>query len=265
MRWFGISLLAFTFTAAAQELDLVGSTGWNTWNARRIEIIAEEIANNRDRGSSGPLDLVIYATPNQPSGGDFSGSYAIGVLHLRSLAAGSSFEDLDYLVRYNAPPAGFYYTGIALEEYTDAGWVLSDWEDFPGVVNFGGYGFGEATVEAAGEIFFEGNVSWSSASGGVIISADHIANEGPRRSGLLRMRLWALRAPYTGAVLDGYPLATKSLGKLKSGFEFQNYSRRAPFRAPPEGEYYVTLVLEERVPGGWFVRDWVNFPGTSIF
>jgi len=269
MRSLGLtSLLALLFSvgASAQEIDLVGDTGWNQWSSRRLEIFADEIANNRDRGFSGPLRLEIFATTNQPTGGDFSGAYVLGSLRLRELAGGDHYFDLDYLVRYNPPPAGFYYTSIALEEFTDVGWEITDYEDFAGIVNFGGVGFGEITVgDVPGEIFFSGNVSWESAYGRVLISADEIVNDTALRSRPLRMRLWATHTVYTGAVLDGFPLATKALGRLKSGFAFQDYSRTAPFRPPPEGSYYITLVLEERVGRGWFVRDWVNFPGQSLF
>jgi hypothetical protein len=185
---------------------------------------------------------------------------------LRELAGGDSHFDLDYLVRYNAPPAGLYYTSIVLDEFTDAGWQLLDWEDFPGIVNFGGIGSGEATADEPQDvIFFEGNVAWDSAYGRVLLSADTIVNEGAKRSGLLRMRLWATVTPYDGSLIDGYLLANKQLGKLKSGFQIQNYSRNAPFYHPPEGSYYVTLTLEEKSGRGWFIRDWVNFPGQSIF
>jgi hypothetical protein len=251
MRGLGLASLVAVFTsfaASAQEIDLVGESGWERWNARRIEIFAEEIANYRDRGFSGPLRMEIVATPDQPTDGDFSNGYTIASLRLRELAGGDSYFDLDYLVRYNAPPAGLYYTSIVLDEFTDAGWQLLDWEDFPGIVNFGGIGSGEATADEP-----------------VLLSADTIVNEGAKRSGLLRMRLWATVNPYDGALLDGYLLANKPLGKLKSGFQIQNYSRNAPFHHPPEGSYYITLTLEEKSGRGWFIRDWVNFPGQSIF
>jgi hypothetical protein len=269
MRWIGCSslvALVFSFTAAAQELDLVGQTGWSFWNARRLEIFADQIENNRDQGVSGTLRLAVFATESQPTGGDFTGLTPVGSLQLRGLPAGTHYDNIDYLVRYNPPTAGFYYTSIALEEFTEAGWEVADWEDFDGIVNFGGVGSGQTTADDVhDDIFFEGNVSWESAYGRVLISADYITNARAKRSGHLRMRLWALNSEYTGAVLDGYPLATKALGRLKSGFAFQDYSRTARFRVPPEGSYFITLVLEERVGNGWFVRDWVNFPGQSLF
>ena len=270
MRLFGLAplvALLFSFAAPAQEIDLVGDTGWYQWSKRRIGVYADEIANYRDRGFSGPLRLEIIATTNQPTGGDFADGYSIGSLDLYELSGGQSYLDLDYLIRFYAPPqAGLYYTSIVLEELTDIGWEISDWEDLDHILNYGGVGFGVmAADDAHANIFFEGNVSWDSAFKRVLISADHIVNEGIGRSGPLRMRLLALDNEYTGTAQVGFLLATKSLGRLKSGFEFVDYSRFARFLVPPENSYFITLLLEERIGRYWYVRDWINFPGTSLF
>lgn len=269
MQWFrSIPILALllTWRATAQEIDLVGETSWEQWSRRWLRIYAEEIVNNTS-GYSGPLRLEIVATTNQPTGGNFDGSWTLGSLQLRSLRGGGHYYDLDYLVRYTGPKVpGLYYTSIVLDEYLDGTWYVADWEDFAGVVNFGGYGYGEAAAsETHGPIFFEGNVGWESGFGRVTLWAGAIANEGSTRTGPLRLRLWATHTIYTGTVLNGYPLATKSLGRLKPGWGYDNYVRTAPFRVPPEGSYYTVLVLEERVRNGWYVRDWVNFPDQSLF
>jgi hypothetical protein len=268
MRGFGLAFgigILLSINAAGQELDLIGQSGWEQWSARRLRVFADEIANYRS-STSDPLRLEIVATPELPSGGDFSQGYTIGTLLLRELRGNDSFFDIDYLVRYYAPTAGIYYTSIVLSEETDSGHQVTDWEIFTDPVNFGGYGVGDAIADEPDEpVFFEGNVSWRSAWGRVLLSADTIVNEGATRSGLLRMRLWATLTPYDGSLLDGYLLANKQLGKLKSGFQFINYERTAPFYHPPEGLYYITLTLEEKSGRGWFIRDWVNFPGQSLF
>jgi hypothetical protein len=246
----------------AQEIDLVGSVGWRQFG-RAIHIHAERIENNRDSGASGFLRLQIWATTNVYDGvSDISG-YVIGTFNLGSLNAGSAFVNASRIVRYFRPPAGLYYTTITLEENTVDGFVIVDSENFDGIVNFGGFGEGSANVGSNGDVGFVGDVSWLAGNGRVQLFAEQILNErASGRSGVLRIRLWATSTRYEGVgVLQGYPMTTKRVGRLSAGFFIPNFSRYAFFRPPPEGAYFVTMTLEELVPGGWNIVDFITFEG----
>jgi hypothetical protein len=256
-----------------QEIDLVGNVNWQTFG-RGIRIEAERIQNNRDRGVSDFLRLQIWATTNIYDGVSDITGYVLGTFNLGFLDANSSFVNVGRTVRFFRPPPGLYYTTITLEENTTDGFVIVDSENFvnsqdaPDLVNFGGFGEGSAFFEMGnGDVGFVGNVSWLAGNGRVELAADQILNErASGRSGVLRFRLWATSTPYEGVgVLQGYPMATKRVGRVNAGFYLPDFSRVTFFRPPPSGTYSVTMTLEELVRGRWEIVDFVTFAGESIF
>jgi hypothetical protein len=262
----GAVLLFTAFSVWAQDIDLVGDVGWQRYTKRLLAVFADEVANNRPAGFSGPLRLVVWATP-EPSMGDFTDGYEIGLLGLGDLRGGYSIFDIDYLVRYISPPPGLYYTSITLEEFSDIdGWIITDYVDFEGIVNFGGVGQGLAVAGGSnGDLYFDGEVYWESLNGKVFISSQIIGNDRPTKSGPLRLTLTATETPFEGGVLNGPILAKKTLPRLKGGFRFENLEKKAKFVLPPEGVYYTVMTLEERIGRDWVIVDWITFPDPSIF
>lgn len=251
----------------AQEIDLSGDTSWFKVGST-LRISADRVDNFRDSGVSGDLRLRIWATYEVDDGTNDLNGFVLGAYNLRPLPAGYYYEDLSRVVRYNRPPPGLYYTTITLEERTVDGWFITDSENFPGIVNLGRYGYGKVEdLGSNGDVGFVGDVIWLAGNGRVQIYTEQMLNQRvSSRSGTLRIRLWATATPYGGEpVLSGYPMATRGVGSLSGGGSVSLFSRAAIFRAPPAGEYYVTMTLEELVPGGWNIVDYVTFPATSIF
>jgi hypothetical protein len=257
--------LFFACASYAQEIDLVGRTGWYHYTRRLLAIYADMVQNTRPT-TTDYLFLTVHAT-TEPSGGNFIGSYVIGSIALGQLEGNWSTTDVERLARFNPPPPGLYYTSIVLEEYNRGAYEAIDWEDLEGIVNFGTWGQAFGTgLGANGDLYFEGDVYWISENGLVQLYSDLIANDRATKSGPLRLRLYATEAPYDGAELNGTLMATKNLGRFKSGGGFQNYSRIARFVPPSvEGTYYTVLTLEERVGRIWYIMDYVVFPEASIF
>jgi len=271
------SLLLFAFllgpSVRGQDIDLVGNVSWQTFG-RGIRIQAERIQNNRDRGVSDFLRLQIWATTNVYDGVSDITGYVIGTFNLGFLDAGSSIVNASRTVRFFRPPPGLYYTTITLEEDTTNGFVIMDSENFinsqdaPDLVNFGGFGQGSAHFDAGnGDVGFVGDVSWLAGNGRVQLFAEQILNErASGRSGVLRIRLWATSTEYEGVgALQGYPMATRRVGRVNAGFYLADFSRVTFFRPPPSDTYWVTMTLEELVRGGWNIVDFATFPDQSIF
>src|ERR1041385_7232681 len=125
--WSALCFLSIVLSVPAQDIDLVGRTGWSRYGRRWLEIYAERIENNR--GSfSGPLYLRVRAT-TEPSGGDFSSSYLIGSLNLGQLSSGNAFINIDHLAHYAPPLSGLYYTSVTIEETTTSGYEVVDYVD----------------------------------------------------------------------------------------------------------------------------------------
>ena len=262
-----LTALAFAAGARAQDIDLVGDVGWFSFG-RGIEIHAERIENNRSSGSSGFLRLQIWATTNVYDGVSDITGYVVGTFNLGYLGAGRAFIDLARVVRFFKPPPGIYYTTMTLEEETVDGFFIVDSENFTEPVNFGGFGEGSYHFDMDnGDVGFVGDVSWLAGNHRVQIFAEQILNaRAAGRSGVLRIRLWATTTPYgEGSTLQGYPMATKRVGRVTAGFYLPDFSRTTFFRTPPPGTYYVTMTLEEFVRGKWNIVDFVTFPGTSLF
>ena len=257
---------ALSLAARAQDIDLVGNSGWEKVGGR-IRIHADEIGNFRSAGTSGLLRLQIWATTNVYDGTNDIVGYVLGTYNLGPLDAGSVIKKRSRTVRYNRPTPGLYFTTITLEEKTTSGYVIVDSANFDGLVNLGGFGEGGANLTSVGDISFAGDVSWSAGDGRVQFFAEQIRNERVSgRSGALRVRLWATDAPFGGGTntLAGYVMAAQRLGRVSAQSQIQFYPRATSFRAPPPGEYSVVMTLEE-YNHGWTIVDFVNFAGTSLF
>ena len=113
--------------------------------------------------------------------------------------------------------------------------------------------------EAAG-IFFSGSFSYAIGSGQATLKADNVTNPNATASGPLRFSLWFTALPYPSA---GFSTAsydiTPSLAAGQSITGVNGGNTGAPFTNPPNGCYYVSLVLEENVSGTWTSRDYGTF------
>lgn len=90
------------------------------------------------------------------------------------------------------------------------------------------------------------NASWS--SGTVVITLDRINNDSfTRTSGTLRLELWAVSSAVgRGESFTGYRLAVSStFSPLATRTYYSNISRTSSFVAPPDGQYWLNLVLTE--------------------
>jgi hypothetical protein len=112
-----------------------------------------------------------------------------------------------------------------------------------------------------GDVGFIGDVIWLAGNGRVQVYTEQMLNQRVSGgSGTLRIRLWATATPYDGeAVLEGYPMATRESDACPRAVRCHCSRVRRIFRPPPTGEYYVTMTLEESVPGGWNIVDYVTF------
>lgn len=83
-------------------------------------------------------------------------------------------------------------------------------------------------------------------------------------SGSLRLDLWAMPSPFN----NGLPTGSRLLGRhsfpevLASGNGYPNVNVNVAYTAPPNGTYYVAMVLGEFTGGsgsGWTIRDFRQF------
>jgi len=112
---------------------------------------------------------------------------------------------------------------------------------------------------------FSGYASYKRYGGQMRLKADTVRNNSYRRSGTLKMTLWATRYKYRGGTINGYVVAKTRLGTLRGNRYFRNISRKASFRAPPRGRYYMTMTLSQYKNGRYKIVDYINFSRRERF
>lgn len=111
-----------------------------------------------------------------------------------------------------------------------------------------------------------GKVAWKTSGQKVNIRVGKVANlSNTGKSGSLRLRLWALRSPYTGGSISGFVMGTRTLSPLTGGYAYTKIKGHVAFRRPPAGKYYTAVTLEEFTTSGWVVRDYTSFSGKNQF
>lgn len=102
----------------------------------------------------------------------------------------------------------------------------------------------------ANGLVIDGSMSFNHPAGSstVNISVARIGNDSSSRiSGTLRLELWATASrPSRGGSISGYRLAVgPNLTALQPQFQYTNVSQNPPYSAPPDGTYWVTIILAE--------------------
>ncbi len=116
----------------------------------------------------------------------------------------------------------------------------------------------ERTIEAAPArksladgLYMSGEFTYALHGSTGTVTLDKINNDSfTRTSGTLRLALWATTyKPARGAGLTGYELVTfGSLGQLPARTYFHDIVRSGAYLSPPNGSYWLNLVLEEYDP-----------------
>lgn len=129
--------------------------------------------------------------------------------------------------------------------------------------------FGLKTDLKAQRLYISGIASYARVNNFVTLGADridHFLNSSYYESGSLYLQLWTCLTPYNGLQTSlGYKVAEVTLDPLLAGYYYSNVSETVPFFAPPNGNYYMVMVLAESNGYERFTMDWYNFPNTETF
>jgi hypothetical protein len=118
-----------------------------------------------------------------------------------------------------------------------------------------------STHAFAANLAIEGNVSYSSGNGQVTLRADRVKNNSTSgQSGTIRLELWATSSRYSGGGISGYRTASYQFtSTLAAGSFFSNVNRTVNFTDPPDGTYFLTLLVTEWTGSQFVIRDYRNF------
>jgi hypothetical protein len=256
----GVNTTSQTFGGGGgSSLDLTGVASYQR-NGTNVNLRAERVANNSSTRTSGSLRLALWATA-QPWDVSPIG-YRTAIYPFTSvLAPRQYFSDVSANVEFKEPPSGTYYMTMALEEYNGSDWSQVDTVAMTTRDTFNGGGAAQEGLQ------FKGTVSYEFNGTAATLRATRIENNSSTRtSGSLRMELWALDSPYAGGTITGRQTAVAALSSVLDPRQYyENLSLVTTFLRPPNGRYYMSMLLTEWNGTQWIIRDSVNFEGITSF
>lgn len=119
----------------------------------------------------------------------------------------------------------------------------------------------QSNADISSGLVLAGNSGYEIKNDRVVINIAEIANRRDLEniSGTLSIELWALEQPYRGADFKGAALAGTRIGEISGQNFLVNCCYDLLFQEPPEGVWYLTLMLREWTDAGYVTRDYVNF------
>lgn len=239
---FCIVMLPALALRAAVKFD--GAVSYEFANSgTSIVINTGMIEDTNKENATGTMLVKLWATTTPYRGGDISGT-VIGSYKLEGIKAGQFYRDLRKVVDYTPPGAhGTYFITLTLSEFSHGHYVIVDYRNMQNA----------ATLGPLKPFTISGPCSWkSSYEGGTIgIRVAKISHTKKGTTGSLKLAVWATLAPYRGGALNGWQLGSVIKDGLRPGYTYTDVKNTAKFTPPPEGTYYIVIVLSE------FERDQV--------
>jgi nitrogen fixation protein len=137
----------------------------------------------------------------------------------------------------------------------------------------GGHAIYDSGTSVTGGVtlYMQGSVSYSYAGTSLNLQVTRVQNDGAAGSvsGTLRLELWAMPQHYD----NGLPTGSRQLGYytfqnvLSAGYGFPNVNVNTTFTSPPNGAYYVALLLTEFTGSsgsGYTIRDFREFDNQIV-
>ncbi len=113
----------------------------------------------------------------------------------------------------------------------------------------------------ASDISLDGSTSYRVMDDQILLSTEKIINKSQKsKSGTLKLKLYATEFRYYGGPIDGYVLGEYTFSKiLDSGEYFFDTSQKVKCTRPPNGKYYMTMVLLEYEGNQFKIIDFQNY------
>lgn len=109
-----------------------------------------------------------------------------------------------------------------------------------------------AQKSLASGLSMSGVFTYSFSTTTAAITLDRVSNGSASATGTLQLSLWATPdKPDRGGAVTGYRLATfPTLGELQPSSRFTGIAQTSPYVEPPDGSYWLVLVLSQYDPAG---------------
>lgn len=205
---------------------------------RNVTIGIDKIANTSAQNATANLMVKLWALDAPYNGGTLTG-HLLASFPLSGLAGGRQYTGISKTVAYHPPPVSrAYYLCITIGEYSNGNFGIVDWGNLP-----------NTKVLGPVKLFtLEGPWSWKSSypGGTVDLSFAKFTHARTGSTGSLRFELWASPAHWNGGPMPGgRRIAVVEKPALAAGNMYSNVQNTAKFEPPPDGHYYVSLVVYE--------------------
>jgi hypothetical protein len=117
-------------------------------------------------------------------------------------------------------------------------------------------------LEIEGKITYES--TYNGATGVSSFTAERIMNYRSTHSGFLKLALWATTtSPVYGGTISYHGLGEVEMNPLAGGYYYENFmTSQRPYNTPPNGTYYISMVLLEYSNGAYYYKDIRTFDKT---
>lgn len=249
-------LLPVIHTEAAARFN--GSSGYQfVNNMASLAISTGMIDNSAGKASTGTLQVKLWATKSLYKGGSISG-HLLASYKLEPLKAGQFYRDVRKVVAYTPPPVkGTYYITLTLSEYTGSGYAIVDCRNMKNTAALGPL----KTFTISAPWRWQTNY----VSNTMVIEAAKISHRRPGHTGTLKVSVWVTDTPYRGGNLEGHQIGFVTKEALESGYSYSNLKTTAKFSPPPDGTYFMSLVLSEFDDGAYRVVDYITSTEAATF
>jgi hypothetical protein len=240
------ALAAFTASHLYAGAKFSGSTGYEIVNdSRSVQLKADFVQNTSAENATGTLMLKLWALDAPYKGGNLSG-VLLGSYKLDGLKGGQHYPGIAKTVPLTMPSAKRNYViCLTLSEYKNGGYGIIDWRNMP-----------QQKLLGPLPLFtLEGPWSWHySYEGGTLdMTVAKISHRRTAHTGTLKLSVWATRQPYSGGKLSGFEVGEVQKKALEPGYSYTNVKNTGKFTPPPNGTYYLSLVLTEFRDGGYVI------------
>ena len=245
-------------TSASASPRFNGSTGYQfSGNMSTVTINAGMVDNTEGRNTTGTIMVKLYATTSPYKGGSITG-YTLASFKLDALKPGQFYRDLKKVLTYTAPTAkGTYYITLGLLEYDGGRYVLVDHRNMSKPVSL-------APLEL---LSISAPWSWQTnyANRTVALSVGKVSHRRTGHTGSLKIAIWATETPYRGGKISGYQICSLAKAPLEPGYAYTNIKTTVPFTPPPDGTYFITLVLTESDGQAYKIVDYITSSDAQTF
>lgn len=222
-----------------------------------VTVSCERIQNSSAENATGTIQVKLWALSSPYKGGTLTG-HVLASYKLEGLNPGMGYPAPKKTLKPTLPSKrGSYYICLTVSEYQKSGYVITDYRNFSKAVTLGPLKLFTLTGPWSWQTSYEG--------GTLQVKVAKVSHNRTGSTGSLRLAVWATKAPYKGGGISGTQLGYVEKKPLQPGYSYTNVDNITKLKRPPEGHYYVSLVLSEYRDGEYLIVDHLSASKTAWF